>query len=138
MAAVVGSPHDAVMALSLSTTRPLARRPIPTRPPIAAADVALWSAFAVAAAVFVLDATTTIAVAGLRPDAVEQNPIARWTLTAHPVAPYLLKAAVIAECAVACAMARSMGERWAAWVMIALMALTGVLGIATAYRALGA
>lgn len=126
------------MALSLSTVRPLPRRPIPSRPPLRLADVAMWAAFAVAAVIFVLDATTTIAVVGVRPDAVEQNPIARWTLTAHPAAPYLLKAAVIAECAVACAIARSMGERWAAWVMVALMAGIGAAGIATAVVALGA
>jgi hypothetical protein len=138
MAHAAASSHDRVMALSLSTARPLPRRPVRARPSIAAADVALWLAFAVAAAVFVLDATTTIAVVALRPDAVEQNPIARWTLTAHPIAPYLLKAAVIAECAVACALARSMGERWAAWVMVALMAGIGTVGIVTALRALAA
>lgn len=126
------------MALSVSTARPLPRRPIPSRPPLRLADVGVWAAFAVAAVVFVLDATTTIVVLGIRPDAVEQNPIARWTLTAHPVAPYLLKAAVIAECAVACAMARSMGERWAAWVMVALMAGIGIVGIGTAVVALAA
>ena len=39
----------------------------------------------------------------------------------------LLKAAVIGECAVTCAMARSMGERWAAWIMVALMAVIGIV-----------
>jgi hypothetical protein len=102
------------------------------------ADIAVWVAFAIAAVMFVLDATTTIAVIGMRPDAVEQNPIARWTLSAHPVAPYLLKAAVIAECAVVCALARSMGERWAAWAVAGLMALTGVFGIASGVAALHA
>lgn len=126
------------MALSLAPAQPLPRRPIPSRPPMHLADVVAWSAFAIAAVVFVLDATTTIAVMAMRPEAVEQNPIARWTLTAHPVAPYLLKAAVVAECAVACAMARSMGERWAAWVVVALMAGTGIVGIATAVTTLTA
>ncbi len=130
--------HHRAMALSLASARPVPRRPIPSRPPMALSDVAVWAVFAIAAVVFVLDATTTIAVLGLRPDAVEQNPIARWTLTAHPVAPYLLKTAVIAECAVACAMARSMGERWAAWVVIALMTVTGGVGIATAVATLTA
>lgn len=126
------------MALSFATTPPLPRRPIPSRPPMRLADVAVWSAFAVAAVVFVLDATTTIVVLGLRPEAVELNPIARWTLDAHPVAPYLLKAAIVAECAVACALARSMGERWAAWVVVALMATIGTIGIGTAVATLTA
>jgi hypothetical protein len=126
------------MTLGAAPARPLPRRPIPSRPPSRAADVALWTAFALAAVVFVLDATTTIAVIGLRPEAIEQNPIARWTLGAHPAAPYLLKAAVIAECAVASAMARSMGERWAGWLIVAMMASAGILGIAAAIATLAA
>jgi hypothetical protein len=132
------STHDPGMALGLISPRHPPRSVVPPVRPRAMADIAVWVAFAIAAVMFVLDATTTIAVIGMRPDAVEQNPIARWTLSAHPVAPYLLKAAVIAECAVVCALARSMGERWAAWAVVGLMALTGVFGIASGVAALHA
>lgn len=132
------SSHDPGMTLGLATAPEHPRVSVRSQRPLAVADIAVWVAFAVAVVVFVLDATTTIAVIGLRPDAVEQNPIARWTLTAHPVAPYLLKAAVVAECAVACAVVRSMGERWAAWVVVGLMALAGILGIASGVATLHA
>jgi hypothetical protein len=124
------------MILGFVAARHRSRPPDASARPHGLADVAVWTAFAIAAVVFVLDATTTIAVVGLRPDAVEQNPIARWTLGAHPIAPYLLKGAVIAECAVACALARSMGERWAAWAVVGLMGLAGVLGIGSGVAAL--
>lgn len=103
---------------------------------VAPTDVAFWTLFAVAAVVFVMDATATIHVTALRPAVVEQNPIARWTLEAHPVAPYLLKAAIISECAVIAAAMRAMGERWAAVTVAATMATIGILGIATAVQAL--
>jgi hypothetical protein len=136
MAAGDAGAHAPDMTLGFGAARHLLLRSGASARPHGLADMAVWAAFAIAAVVFALDATTTIAVIGLRPDAVEQNPIARWTLSAHPAAPYLLKAAVIAECAVACALARSMGERWAAWAVIALMTLTGVLGIASGVAAL--
>jgi len=97
---------------------------------------AYWAVFAAAAVVFVLDATATIHVAMLRPFVLEQNPIARWTLDLHPVAPYVLKAAVIAECAVTAVILRSMGERAAALAVVGLMAIVGLLGIATAIQTL--
>jgi hypothetical protein len=136
MAVGAAATHDPDMTLGFAVARHLPRRSAAAARPHGLADVAVWTAFAITAVVFVLDATTTIAVIGLRPDVVEQNPIARWTLSAHPAAPYVLKGAVIAECAVACALARSMGERWVAWAVIALMTLTGVLGIASGVAAL--
>lgn len=113
---------------------------VPFRPLaiVAPVDVAFWTVFAAAAIVFVLDATTTIHVTVLRPAVVEQNPIARWTLEAHPVAPYLLKVAIITECAIMAAAMRAMGERWAAFAVAALMAAIGFLGIATAIQSLTA
>lgn len=105
---------------------------------IAPVDIAFWTLFAAAAIVFVLDATMTIHVTALRPAVVEQNPIARWTLEAHPVAPYLLKAAIIAECAIIAAAMRAMHERWAACAVAVMMATIGILGIATAVHSLTA
>ncbi len=110
-------------------------RPLATVAPI---DVAFWTIFAAAAVVFVMDATATIQVTALRPAVVEQNPIARWTLEAHPVAPYLLKAAIITECAFIAAAMRAMGERWAAFAVAAMMAAIGIMGIATAVQSLTA
>lgn len=114
------------------------RRPIPSRPPMAVVDVVCWVVFAAASVIFVLDAMTTIHVLSVKPLALEQNPIARWTLEAHPAAPYLLKAAIIAECAVVVRILRSMGEAWAGYVVSGLMAGTGLFGIATAVMAVGA
>lgn len=138
MASARAAVHDRGMSLGLAIARTLPRRHLPSHPPVRLADVAMWATFAIAAVVFVLDATTTVAVVAIRPDAAEQNPIAAWTLGVHPAAPYLLKAAVVAECAVACALARSMGERWAGWLIVAMMATVGLLGIATAVTALSA
>jgi hypothetical protein len=114
------------------------RAPFRSLAMVAPMDVAFWAVFAVAAVVFVMDATATIHVTALRPAVVEQNPIARWTLEAHPVAPYLLKAAIITECAVIAAAMRSMGERWAGFAVAAMMATIGLLGIATAVQSLTA
>jgi hypothetical protein len=97
---------------------------------------AYWAVFAAAAVVFVLDATATIHVVMLRPVVLEQNPIARWTLDLHPVAPYVLKMAVIAQCAATAALLRSMHERAAALAVIGLMAIVGLIGIASAVQAL--
>ena len=99
---------------------------------------AFWIVFAIAAVIFVLDAMATIAVVEMRPIAVEQNPIARWALGLHPVAPYVLKTAIVGECVVIAAVLRAMGERWAAGAVAAMMALTGLLGIASAVGAAGA
>lgn len=114
------------------------RRPIPSRPPMAVAELASWVVFAAAGVIFVLDAMTTIHVLSVQPLALEQNPIARWTLEAHPVAPFLLKAAIIAECAVVARILRTMGEAWASYVVSGLMAGMGLFGIATAVVAAGA
>lgn len=105
---------------------------------VAPVDVAFWTIFAAAAVVFVMDATATIHVTALRPAVVEQNPIALWTMEAHPVAPYLLKAAIVTECAVIAAAMRAMGERGAAYAVAAMMATIGLLGIATAVQSLTA
>ena len=91
--------------------------------------------FAAAVVLFVVDAMTTIQVLAILPFAMEQNPIARWTLDAHPVAPFILKAAIVAECAVVVAIARAMDEGWAAYVVSGLMAATGSVGIASAVGA---
>ncbi|MEX1172159.1 MAG: DUF5658 family protein [Chloroflexota bacterium] len=114
---------------------PTDRRPIPSRPPFVVADVACWAVFAVAAVIFALDAIVTIHVLAVQPLAFEQNPIARWTLGTHPAAPLLLKGAIVAECAIVIAIVRFQGERWAAWVVSAMVAATGLLGIATAANA---
>ena len=114
------------------------RRPIPSRPPMSVGDVLSWTAFALAAVLFVLDAMTTTHVLSVQPLALEQNPIARWTLEAYPVAPFLLKASIVAECAVVVRLVRSMDEGWAAFVVTGLMAGTGLLGMATAFSAAGA
>lgn len=112
--------------------------PLPALRSVATMDIAFWSVFAAAAVVFVMDATATIHVTALRPAVVEQNPIARWTLEAHPIAPYVLKTAIVAECAIVAATLRAMGERWAAVVVIAMMVAIGLIGIATAVQSLTA
>jgi hypothetical protein len=101
-------------------------------------DVAYWASFAVAAVVFALDATTTIHVIAVRPEAVEMNPIARWTLGSHALAPYLLKGLVLLVCATVAATLRALGERTAARAVIALMAAFGLVGIATSLGVLAA
>jgi hypothetical protein len=114
------------------------RLPVRSLGTVARMDVVFWTIFAAAAIVFVMDATATIHVTALRPAVVEQNPIARWTLEAHPAAPYLLKAAIITECAVIAAAMRAMGERGAAFAVATMMAAIGLLGIATAVQSLTA
>lgn len=128
--------------------RPVPNRPIPSRAPIGAAIVraatagvvaerfAAWALFAAAAVLFVLDAAVTIQVIAINPSIVEQNPIARWTLEAHVMAPYVLKTAIVAECAVVVAIVRSMDERWAGYLVGALMATVGVLGMLSAVSSL--
>jgi hypothetical protein len=120
------------------------RRPIPSRAPIrsvtagaAVEQFGAWAFFAAAAVLFVLDATVTIQVIAIQPTIVEQNPIARWTLEAHVLAPYVLKAAIVAECAVVVAIVRSMDERWAGYIVGTLMAIVGIVGILTAVNSLG-
>lgn len=130
--------HHRGMTAAFAVVDPPTRRPIPSRPPMLAGDVLCWAVFAAAAVLFVLDAMITIQVLALQPLALEQNLIARWTLEAHPFAPFLLKAAIIAECAVVIRIVRSMDEGWAAFVVSGLMAGTGLLGIATAVTAAGA
>lgn len=130
-------PHHRSMTAAFAVVDQPTRRPIPSRPPMSIGDVVCWAVFAAAAVLFVLDAMTTIQVLAVQPLALEQNPIARWTLEAHPVAPFLLKAAIIAECAVVVRIVRSMDEGWAAFVVSGLMAGTGLLGIATAVSAAG-
>lgn len=132
------SSHHLGMTAAFAVVEPPTRRPIPSRPPMALGDVVCWAVFAAAAVLLVLDAMTTIHVLSIQPFALEQNPIARWTLDAHPAAPFLLKAAIISECAVVVRIVRSMGEVWAAFVVSGLMAGTGLLGIATAIAAAGA
>lgn len=101
-------------------------------------DVAFWVLFAAAAVVFALDATATIHVLGVRPEAVEMNPIARWSMGSHPVAPYALKAVIVLICGAVAATLRAMGERGAAGAVVGLMALFGIIGIATGLRVLAA
>jgi hypothetical protein len=88
-----------------------------------------WSLFAVAAVIFVLDAIVTMVALPMVPGAVEQNPVARWFLDAHPYAPFVLKGAIVIECAVIAVAFRAMGERWAAYVVTGLMAAVGLMGI---------
>jgi flagellar motor component MotA len=96
-------------------------------------SAAFWALFAAAAVIFVLDAVTTMHVAAMRPIAIEENPIARWSLELHPVGPYLLKAAVVATCTGVVIALRAMAERrWALAVVVA-MAVVGLLGIATGF-----
>ena len=101
-------------------------------------DAAFWAMFAAAAVVFALDATATIHVLGVRPEAVEMNPLARWTLDSHPVAPYALKAAIVLICGAVAATLRAMGERRAAGAVVGLMAMSGMIGIATGLQVLAA
>jgi hypothetical protein len=99
-------------------------------------DVACWGLFALAAVLFVLDATVTMEVLARQPLAVERNPVARWALDLHPVAPYVLKGAIVAELWIVVALVRGLGETWAAFVVSALMGAVGVYGIGTALVAL--
>ena len=92
--------------------------------------------FAVAAVLFVVDAMTTIQVLAIQPLAMGQNPIARWTLDTHPAAPFILKAAIVAECAAVAGIVRAMHEGWAAYLVSAMVAGSGVVGIASAVGAL--
>jgi hypothetical protein len=110
------------------------RAPLPrvVRPTVRAEHLACWAFFVVAAVVFATDAATTIHVLAVQPLAVEANPIARWTLEAHPIAPFVLKAAIILECAVIAHAFRRHDERWAAWFIGLAMLGFGVFGIATA------
>lgn len=132
------APHHRGMTAAFAVIDKPTRRPIPSRPPMAAGDAVPWVVFTAAAVIFFLDAMTTIHVLAIQPFALEQNPIARWTLEAHAVAPFLLKAAIIAECAVVVRILRSMGEAWAGYAVSSLMAGTGLLGIVTAIIAAGA
>lgn len=136
MCAVGARSHHGRMTAAFAVQHPPTRRPIPSRPPGTLRDAACWTLFAVAAVLFVADAMTTIQVLAIQPFAMEQNPIARWTLHAHPAAPFILKAAIVAECAVIVGIARAMHEGWAAYVVSAMMAITGLVGIASAVAAL--
>jgi len=130
--------HHVAMTAALTARKAQIWRTTAWRSPISVLDLVCWTIFASAAVVFVLDAMTTIHVLSVQPLALEQNPIARWTLDAHPIAPFVLKAAVVGECAVVVATVRSMGEGWAAYVVSGLMAATGLLGITSALAAFGA
>lgn len=136
MCRIVVRSHHGRMTAAVAVEPSPTRRPIPSRPLITRRDAANWMVFAAAAVVFVVDAMATIQVLAIQPLALEQNPIARWTLDVHPAAPFILKAAIVAECAVVAGIARAMDEGWAAYVVSGLMAATGLLGIATAVGAL--
>ena len=136
MCQVAARSHHGRMAAAVAVQHPPTRRPIPSRPPSAFRDVACWTLFAAAAVLFVVDAMTTIQVLAIQPFAMEQNPIARWTLDAHPAAPFILKAAIVPECAVVAGIVRAMDEGWAAYVVTGMMAATGLAGIASAVGAL--
>ena len=136
MAAMAARSQNGRMTAALAVQHLQTRRPVPSRPPSTLRDVACWTSFAVAAVLFVLDAMTTIQVLAIQPLAMEQNPMARWTLDAHPTAPFILKAAIVAECAAVAGIVRAMHEGWAAYLVSAMMAGSGVVGIASAVGAL--
>jgi hypothetical protein len=133
MLAVTRHPHAPDPVSTLADRAMLGRRRVIAHPWWGAA---YWSLFALAAVIFALDATVTLAVTSLRPLAVEQNPIARATMEIGPLAPYVLKAAIVAVCGAVAVIFRRMEERLAAVAVIGLMALVGVLGMATAIRVL--
>jgi len=126
------------MTLSMATVRRSMDRPLPRRPPAHLERSIAWSLFAVAGVIFVLDAVVTMVVLTMVPGAVEQNPIARWVLEAHPYAPFVLKGAIVLECAIIAAALRAMDERWASYVVAGLMAGVGAVGIGSAVMVVAA
>ncbi|MBA2700218.1 MAG: hypothetical protein H0U58_00770 [Chloroflexi bacterium] len=126
------------MARITSITARSAGSPTLARGSPSSEGIAAMALFALAVVVFLLDATATIQAMAIQPGLVEQNPLAGWTLSLHPAAPYGLKLAVAGGCAAVIVLLRTMNARWAGYLVTALMAAVGMSGIASAVSALAA
>lgn len=117
-------PDDAV--LRVDRTRP-ARTAVAVAP-----DRPYWGLFAVAAAVFFLDAVTTLGVLPLVPGARELNPIAERAIAAGPAIALLLKVAILLQVAGTAALLRRLDAVWAGRLLFAATAAVGAVGIGSA------
>lgn len=117
-------PDDAV--LRVDRTRP-ARAAVAVAP-----DRPYWGLFAVAAAVFFLDAVTTLGVLPLVPGARELNPIAERAIAAGPAIALLLKVAILLQVAGTAALLRRLDAVWAGRLLFAATAAVGAVGIGSA------
>lgn len=97
-----------------------------------------WGLFAVAAAVFLLDAAATIWVLGASPNGVEANPVAAGILAAGPPAALALKAAILLQVAVTADVLRRLDAAWAARLLFGATAAVGSWGVASALSVLSA
>jgi hypothetical protein len=95
-----------------------------------------WGLFLVAAAVFVLDAVTTLGVLPLVPDARELNPIAERALAAGPAIAVLFKGAILLQVGGTAAVLRRLDAAWAGRFLFAATAAVGALGVGSALAVL--
>lgn len=107
-----------------------------TRPALAAVAVAAdrpyWGLFAIAAAVFFLDAVTTLGVLPLVPGAHELNPIAERAIAAGPALALLFKVAILLQVAGTAAILRRLDAEWAGRFLFASTGAIGALGVGSA------
>jgi hypothetical protein len=93
---------------------------------------AFWGLFAVAAAIFVLDGLTTMAVLSVVPSARETNPVAALALAAGPLGAFGLKAAIVAEVALTATALRRLDAEGAGRFLFYALAAAGAWGVGTA------
>jgi len=122
-------PTDDAILLRADRTRP-AR--VAVAPGAVAADRPYWGLFAIAAAVFFLDAVTTLGVLPLVPGAHELNPIAARALAAGPAIALLFKGAILVQVAGTAAILRRLEAEWAGRFLFAATAAVGALGVGSA------
>lgn len=96
------------------------------------ADRPYWGLFAIAAAVFLLDAVTTLGVLPLVPDAHELNPIARHAIAAGPAIALLFKGAILLQVAGTAEVLRRLDAAWAGRFLFMATAAIGALGVGSA------
>ncbi len=119
-------PTDDVILLRADRTRP-ARAAVAVAP-----DRPYWGLFAIAAAVFFLDAVATLGVLPLVPGARELNPIAERALAAGPAIALLLKVAILLQVAGTAVVLRRLDAAWAGRCLFAATAAVGALGVGSA------
>lgn len=122
-------PTDDTILLRADRTRP-ARAAVAQGAIVA--DRPYWGLFAVAAAVFFLDAVTTLGVLPLVPGARELNPIAERAIAAGPAIALLLKVAILLQVAGTAALLRRIDAVWAGRLLFAATAAVGAVGIGSA------
>jgi hypothetical protein len=95
-----------------------------------------WSLFLVAAAVFFLDAVTTLGVLPLVPNARELNPIAERAIAVGPAIALLFKGAILVQVAGTAVVLRRLDAAWAGRLLFAATAAIGALGVGSALAVL--